>query len=190
MATELPILLFVTPEEWEAWLKKNHIETDGVWLKFAKKDTGVVSINHAEALPVALCYGWIDGQANKLDDTYWLQKFTPRRPRSIWSKRNCEIVTQLIKDGRMQPAGLAQIEAAKADGRWDAAYDSAKNMVVPEDFLKELAKDPKALAFFESLNRSNKYAITWRLQTAKKPETRARRMEVLLAMLKKGEKIH
>lgn len=190
MAIDLQILSFVAPEEWEAWLQKNHTQNDGVWIKFAKKDSSITLVTHAQVLPIALCYGWIDGQARTIDDKYWLLKFTPRRPRSIWSKRNCEIVTQLIKDGRMQPAGLAQIEAAKADGRWDAAYDSVKNMVVPEDFLKELSKDPKALALFESLNRSNKYAITWKLQTAKKPETRAKRMEVFLAMLKKGEKLY
>ncbi len=188
--SDLPQLYFGTVQEWEAWLSKNHTTSKGIWMKFAKKGSGIPAISHDEALLPALCYGWIDGQADKFDELYWLMKFTPRRPRSMWSKRNCDFVTQLIAEGKMQPAGQAQIEAAKADGRWDAAYDSPKNMVVPEDFLQELAKDPKALEFFESLNKTNKYAIVFRLQTAKKPETKERRKQVLLEMLKKGEKLY
>ena len=159
-------------------------------MKFAKKGTGIASINHDEALLPALCYGWIDGQADKVDETYWKMKFTPRRGKSLWSKRNCDFVAQLIAEGKMQPSGQAQIDAAKADGRWDAAYDSPKNMVVPEEFLQELAKDPKALEFFESLSKTNKYAIVWSLQTAKRPETKLKRTQKFIDMLKKGEKMY
>lgn len=187
---KLPNLHFPSPEAWEAWLKEHHTQPDGFWMKIAKKDTGVTSVSYADAVLVALCYGWIDGQANRFDEHYYLVKFTPRRPKSMWSKRMVEFATKLIADGKMHPAGMTQVEAAKADGRWEQAYDSPKNMVVPEDFLKELAKYPQALAFFETLNKTNIYAIAWRLQTAKKPETRARRMQVILEMLKKGEKLY
>ncbi len=187
---ELPIIHFPTVNEWETWLKKHHTQTEGIWIKLAKKDKGVTSVSYLEGVLSALCYGWIDGQAKTFDNAYYLVKFTPRRAKSIWSKINVERVAQLIKDGKMQPAGQAQIDAAKADGRWDQAYDSPKNMVVPEDFLQELAKNAKALAFFETLNKSNTYAIAFRLQTAKKPETRERRKQVLLEMLKKGEKLY
>ena len=155
-----------------------------------KKDSGVKSVTYDEALDVALCYGWIDGQKNKHDARSWVQKFTPRRARSIWSKRNVEHVERLIAEGKMTAAGWVQIEAAKADGRWTRAYDAAKDMKVPEDFLKELSKNKKAKAFFDTLNKANTYAIAWRLQTAKKPETRERRMNALLEMMKKGEKLH
>lgn len=183
-------LPFATTEEWESWLKEHFTETDGLWLRLFKKHSGKKSITHDEALLVALCYGWIDGQVRPYDTESWVQKFTPRRKRSLWSKRNCDFVTQLIAEGKMQPSGFAEVEAAKADGRWDAAYDSPKNMVVPEDFVKELAKYPDALALFASLNKTNKYAIAWKLQTAKKPETRERRKQVLIEMLKKGEKLY
>ncbi len=187
---DLQIIKFSTVLEWESWLKEHHTQTDGFWMKIAKKNKGVTSVSYLEGVLMALCYGWIDGQANTFDDKYYLVKFTPRRAKSIWSKINVDRVTQLIKDGKMQPAGQAQIDAAKADGRWEQAYDSPKTMVVPEDFLKDLAKDAKALAFFETLNKSNTYAIAFRLQTAKKPETRERRKQVLLEMLKKGEKLY
>ena len=190
MATDLPIQHFVTPEAWETWLKEHHTQPDGFWMKIAKKNKGVTSVTYLEAVHIALCYGWIDGQANVFDDQFYLVKFTPRRGKSIWSKINVERVKQLIKDGKMQSAGQAQIDAAKADGRWDQAYDSPKDMKIPDDFLEELAKDPKTLAFFETLNKTNTYAIAWRLQTAKKPETREKRKQVLLAMLKRGEKLH
>src|SRR5262249_35841977 len=137
-----------------------------------------------------LCYGWIDGQRKSHDDTYFLQKFTPRRPKGLWSKRNIDKVTRLIAEGRMQPSGLAEAEAAKQDGRWKAAYDSPRNMTVPEDCLKALKKNKEALAFFNTLNKANIYAIAWRLQTAKKPETRQRRFDALLAMLEREEKLH
>jgi uncharacterized protein YdeI (YjbR/CyaY-like superfamily) len=156
----------------------------------AKKASGIESLTHDEALDVALCYGWIDGQGRTFDDTYYLQKFTPRRPKSLWSKRNIEKVAALTAAGKMQPAGLAEVEAAKRDGRWDVAYDSPKNMVVPDDFMQALGENEQALAFFNTLNHANKYAIAWRLQTAKKPETRQRRFDALLAMLERGEKLH
>jgi uncharacterized protein YdeI (YjbR/CyaY-like superfamily) len=187
---EYPIIAFENPLAFEQWLAEHHAVENGIWLRFYKKDSGVATITYAQALDEALCYGWIDGQAKKYDDTSWLQKFTPRRPRSIWSKRNREYVERLIKAGKMQTAGLRQIEVAKADGRWDKAYDSPSNMEVPEDFLQALAKNEKANAFFETLNKTNTYAIAWRLQTAKRPETRERRMNAILEMLAKGEKFH
>jgi uncharacterized protein YdeI (YjbR/CyaY-like superfamily) len=192
MATtkEYPILPFASAAAWEAWLSAHHDQADGVWIQLAKKASGIPSVTHDEALDAALCYGWIDGQGKAQDDTYFLQKFTPRRPKSLWSKRNIAKVAALTAAGRMQPAGLAEVEAAKRDGRWDAAYDSPKNMVVPEDFLQALGENQQALAFFNTLNQANKYAIAWRLATAKKPETRQRRFDALLAMLGRGEKLH
>lgn len=185
-----PILQFETQKEFEEWLSKNHDKEQGVWLQFAKKGTGVTTIVYSEALDVALCYGWIDGQSKRFDDTFYLQKFVPRGRKSIWSKINRENVLRLIKEGRMRPSGLLQIDAAKKDGRWDQAYDSPKNMKVPEDFLNELKKDKNAYAFYQTLNRANTYAIAWRLQTAKKPETREKRIHAIIDMLKKGEKFH
>lgn len=187
---ELYILSFHASKEFEKWLSKNHSVSNGIWLKFLKKYSGEKTITYAEALDCALCYGWIDGQAKKFDDTSWIQKFTPRRKKSIWSKRNTENVARLIKEKRMKQSGLKEIEAAKKDGRWEAAYDSPSNMSVPADFLKELSKNKKAKEFFDALNKSNTYAIAWRLQTAKKPETREKRMKQMLEMLKKGKKLH
>jgi uncharacterized protein YdeI (YjbR/CyaY-like superfamily) len=192
MATtkEYPILPFASASAWEEWLAEHHAGTDGVWIKIAKKASGTASVTHDEALDVALCYGWIDGQGKTFDDSYFLQKFTPRRPKSLWSKRNIEKVAELTAAGRMQPDGQDEVEAAKVDGRWDAAYDSPKNMAVPEDFLQALGENEQALAFFNTLNQANKYAIAWRLATAKKPETRQRRFDNLLAMIERGEKLH
>jgi uncharacterized protein YdeI (YjbR/CyaY-like superfamily) len=190
MSTDYEILPFTTQKDWESWLKKNHNIRSGIWIKFAKKASGLATVTYDEALDVALCYGWIDGLARSLDETYYLQKFTPRGPRSMWSKRNKEIVAQLIKEGKMMQAGLEKIEEAKKNGRWDAAYDSPKNMVVPDYFLEALAKDKKALEFYQTLNKTNTYAIAFRLQTAKKPETKERRMKVILEMLRKGEKLY
>ena len=161
-----------------------------MWLRIYKKDSGRESITYAEALDEALCYGWIDGQKAKYDASSWLQRFTPRRSKSMWSQRNRDHVARLIKARRIKPAGLREVDAAKADGRWDRAYASPKMMQVPADFLKRLKKDRAAFAFFNALNRANAYAIAWRLQTAKKPETRARRMEALLEMLRKRRKLH
>jgi uncharacterized protein YdeI (YjbR/CyaY-like superfamily) len=186
----LPIISFETPAEWAQWLAANHAESSGVWLRMFKKGTGISSINYAEALDEALCYGWIDGQKNKYDERSWLQRFTPRRAKSIWSKINTGHVERLVKAGKMQAAGMKEIEAAKRDGRWQKAYDSHKNMTLPEDFLNELEKDPPAKTFFETLNKTNLYAIAFRLQTAKKPETREKRMKQILEMLAKGEKFH
>ncbi len=186
---DLPVRLFKTSAAWEKWLS-SHPGEKGVWLKFAKKGQGVVSVTYAEALDVALCHGWIDSQLKTLDAQFYLQKFTPRKPKSLWSKVNVEKAEKLIAAERMSPGGLREIEAAKADGRWQAAYDSASNMPVPEELATALANDKKAEAFFETLDRTNRYAVCWRVQTAKKPETRAARIEKLVAMLARGEKIH
>lgn len=169
---------------------KNHESQIGIWLRIYKKDSGVKTVTYAEALDEALCFGWIDGIKKSYDDKSWIQKFTPRRAKSMWSARNKEHIARLIKEKRIQPAGLKEVEAAKKDGRWDAAYDSPKNMEVPTDFLKELKKDKKAFEFYKTLNKVNLYAIAWRLQTAKKPETREKRMKILLDMMKKNKKIH
>jgi uncharacterized protein YdeI (YjbR/CyaY-like superfamily) len=182
--------LFATPADFERWLRKHHAKASCVWVKYAKKKSGIASIDWDEAVDVALCFGWIDGQSKSLGDTYSLQRFTPRGKRSTWSKVNRERVARLIKAGRMQPAGLAEVERAKADGRWAAAYDSATTAKVPDDLAKALAKSAKAKKFFESLSSANRYSILYRLQSAKKPETRARRLEKFIDMLNKGEKIH
>ena len=186
----LPILAFPSQKKWEEWLAKNHQTSKGLWLKIAKKGAGTDTVNYAEALEVALCYGWIDGQKGALDAEFWLQKFTPRGPRSQWSKVNREKATALIENGRMQPAGLAEVERAKADGRWEAAYDAQSKASVPEDLQRELDANPDAAAFFATLESYNRYAILYRLQEAKKPETRARRIEKFIGMLKRGEKVH
>lgn len=190
MIQKNPIKTFKSGNEWRKWLVKNHSQTEGVWLKFFKKDSGKQTFTYAEALDEALCFGWIDGQAKGLDSESWIQRFTPRRAKSIWSKRNRDHIARLIKIGKMTKAGLSQVESAKKDGRWQNAYEGSKNLKIPADFLKELKKDKKAYDFFQTLNRANTYAIAWRLHTAAKPETRERRMNVLLEMLKKGKKIH
>lgn len=187
---DTPVLLFSSPQEWYHWLEKNHDKFSAIWIKFAKKNSGAVSITYDEAVLGALCFGWIDGLLNKLDEKFYVVRFTPRKPKSVWSKRNVELVEQLIRDKKMHAAGMVVIEAAKKEGSWYAAYDGSKDMQIPEDFLKELAKDSKAYEFFNTLTRANTYAIAYRLQTAKRPETRQKRMEALLAMLKKGEKLH
>lgn len=190
MSTDFPTLAFETQQEWEQWLDKNHADSEGVWIQFFKKDSGVKTIVYAEAVEEALCYGWIDSLAKRLDEKSYIQKFTPRKPKSIWSKINTVKVEKLIQSGKMKPAGLQRIEEAKQDGRWAAAYDAPSTSEIPKDLLAELEKNSKAKTFFESLNKTNLYAITWRLQTAKKPETRAKRMGVILEMLAKGEKFH
>lgn len=188
--TDKHIELFADQASWEHWLQKNCEKSDGIWVRFANKNSGLTSLSYIEAVDVALCYGWIDSLVNKYDEKSHIQKFTPRRKRSIWSKINREKVERLIKTGKMRPSGLAQVEAAKADGRWDAAYDSPTTSTIPGEFIKELEKHKKAKEFFATLNKSNLYAISWRLQTAKKPETRANRTKVIIAMLAKGEKFH
>jgi len=187
--TEQP-LFFPTQKEWAAWLAKNYTKKEGIWLRFYKKASGITSINHDLALDSALCYGWIGGQAKPFDKDSWIQKFTPRRPKSLWSKRNIEHTERLIKTKKMRTPGLKEIERAKADGRWHVAYDSPSKATVPEDFLARLSKNKKALAFFNTLNKTNRYAIAWRLQTAVKPETREKRMVQILEMMKEGKKFH
>ena len=185
-----PIETFATPADFERWLRKHHATATCLWVKYAKRKSGIPSIDWNQAVDVALCFGWIDGQAKSLDERYSLQRFTPRGKRSRWSKINRERVARLEQEGRMLPAGRAEVDRAKADGRWDAAYDSPANAKVPPDLAKALAKSVKARAFFEGLNATNRYAILHRLQAAKKPETRARRIETFVAMLKKGETLH
>jgi uncharacterized protein YdeI (YjbR/CyaY-like superfamily) len=187
---ELPIMPFKHQKAWSAWLDKNHAKSPGVWLQIAKKDSGVDSVTYDEAVESALCYGWIDGQKKSHDAASWLQKFTPRGAKSIWSKINREKAERLIREGDMKPAGLAAVDSAKRDGRWEAAYDSHTTATVSEDFQTELDRSPQAKAFFATLNSANRYAILWRIQTAKKAETRAKRIQQYIAMLERGEKIH
>jgi uncharacterized protein YdeI (YjbR/CyaY-like superfamily) len=188
--TDLPAIPFASPEAWRAWLADEHSTSDGIWLQIAKKGSGVDSVTHDQAVEVALCFGWIDGQARKLDDTYWLQRFTPRRARSRWSRINRDRATALIETGEMQPAGLREIERAKADGRWDAAYESQSAATVPDDLREALERNAGAGEFFATLNSSSRYAILHRIQEAKKPETRARRIEKYVAMLSEHKKIY
>jgi uncharacterized protein YdeI (YjbR/CyaY-like superfamily) len=190
VAAEQPVLSFESAEAFDAWLAEHHHDSDGIWIKFAKKGSGIPSVVYAEALDSALCHGWIDGQTKSLDDAYYLQRFTPRRKRSPWSKRNVGKALALIEAGRMTAAGEAEIDRAKADGRWERAYEGTKNAAVPDDLQAELDKDPQAAEFFASLSSTNRYAILYRLQDAKKPETRARRLETFVAMLKAGETLH
>jgi uncharacterized protein YdeI (YjbR/CyaY-like superfamily) len=187
---DLPIIALDSAKDWEKWLTKNHGKSAGVWLKLTKKKLDKLAMTHAEALEVALCYGWIDGQARSYDESSWLQRFTRRRPKSGWSKINTQHAERLIKARRMKAAGLKEIKAAKTDGRWAIAYDPPSASTIPDDFLKLLSQNKKAKAFFETLNKTNLYSISYRLQTAKKPETRAKRMKVILEMLARGEKFH
>ena len=184
------ILSFRSSGEFHKWMAANHRRCDGIWLRIFKKDSGEPTVTYAEALDEALCHGWIDGLKQSHDELSWRQRFTPRRPKSGWSKINTRHAERLIKAGRMKTAGQAQIDAAKKDGRWASAYDSSSEATFPEDFLTAIRRNKKANAFFESLSRTNRYAIAYRLQTAKKPETRQRRMEAILAMLKRGEAFH
>lgn len=184
----LPILTFASPREWEAWLAAQHATSAGLWLRIAKKETGIDSVSYAEALDVALCYGWIDGQKGSFDEQFWLQKFTPRGRRSRWSRINRDKALALIEHGRMQSAGLAQIERAQHDGRWDRAYESPGRATVPEDFQRELERNPAAQAFFATLDGTNRYALLYHIQDAGKPETRARRIERFIAMLNDRKK--
>ncbi|MBI5959105.1 MAG: YdeI/OmpD-associated family protein [Chloroflexi bacterium] len=176
-------MLFESMELWEQWLEGHHTETTGVWLQIAKKDTGKSSVSYAEALTVALCFGWVDGQKQKFDEQYFLQRFTPRRAKSPWSKINRDKATELIAQGKMRPAGLREVEAAQRDGRWDAAYESQRNVTVPDDLQAALDANPAAKTFFEQLDRLNRYAILYPVITAIKPETRQKRIEKFIAML-------
>jgi uncharacterized protein YdeI (YjbR/CyaY-like superfamily) len=188
-STDTPTL-FKSAKAFEAWLKKHHAKSPGFWLKIAKRHVDEASVTYLEAVEIALCWGWIDSQKKGLDEQYFLQRFTPRRARSIWSKVNVEKVAMLIKEGRMQAPGLAQVEAAKIDGRWARAYDGARSSEVPEDLKVALDASSMAKAFFSEINATNRYAVLWRIQTAVKAETRARRIVQLVEMLARGETVH
>jgi len=190
MPIDYPVLLFEDRRAWEAWLEQNHQTERGVWVRLAKKGSELRSVSRADALDVALCYGWIDGQSKSSDADSWLQKFTPRGARSIWSKRNREHVERLISSGEMRAPGLAAVEAAKSDGRWDRAYDPPSTAEVPPDFQAALDEQPDAKAFFETLGSQNRYAILHRIQTAVRPETRARRIAEFIGMLVRKETLH
>ncbi len=187
-ANDLPTMLFRSPAEWERWLVANHRRSRGLWLKIAKG--GAAPLTYAQALEVALLFGWIDGQKGKLDDAHWLQKFTPRGPKSRWSKVNRDAAIRLTKEGRMHAAGLAAIESAKADGRWAAAYDSQSRASVPPDLQRALASNHAARSFFDALDSHNRFAILYRVNDAKKPETRAKRITTYVQMLARGETLH
>lgn len=189
-ANQLSIIEFVSAQKWQMWLSKNYAASNGIWLKLFKKDSGRKTVTYAEALDVALCFGWIDGVKQAHDQQSWLQKFCPRGAKSIWSKKNIEHIERLIKEGKMKTAGLKVVEEAKKNGRWEKAYDAQSKMTIPDDFLKELSKNKKAVAFFGTLNRANLFSIAFRLQTAKKTETREKRMKLILAMLANEEKFH
>ena len=187
---DLPIIAFASQQAWEAWLAEHHATSRGVWLKIAKKDAGIATVSYAEALDSALCYGWIDGQKASHDEQSWLQKFTPRGRKSSWSRVNRDKAIELQRQGRMQPAGLAQVEQARRDGRWEAAYEAQSRATVPDDLRRELDRNPAAGAFFASLDSRNRYAILYRLQDARKPETRARRLVQFVAMLNERKKLY
>jgi uncharacterized protein YdeI (YjbR/CyaY-like superfamily) len=181
---------FASTSDWEHWLGANHSRSPGVWLKLAKRGSGAASVSYAEAVEIALLFGWIDGQKQKLDDRFWLQRFTPRGPQSRWSKINRESAMRLVKAGRMREAGLAAIERAKADGCWDAAYDPQSRATVPPDLRRALDENPRADAFFKTLDSANRYAVLYRVQDAKKPETRAKRIATYVEMLARGDTLH
>ena len=190
MADDLPVLPFASKGELEAWLEENHADAEGLWLKIAKKGSGVESVDYAEALELALCFGWIDSQKRGFDEAFFLQRFTPRRPRGKWSQINRAKAEELIAAGAMRPAGLAEVEAAKADGRWDAAYAGQRTATVPDDLQMELERNQAAGEFFATLDGANRYAILYRLEEAKRPETREKRLRKFVGMLERGEKIH
>ena len=190
MKPDYEIQAFKTAKDWRQWLSAHHADTDGLWLRLYKKASDVESVSYAQALDAALCFGWIDGMAKRYDELSYLQKFTPRRKASMWSKRNIEHVARLTEAGLMESAGQAEVDRAKADGRWQAAYDTPTDMKAPESFLVELHKHPIAEKFYATLNKTNLYAIAWRLQTAKTEETHLRRQEKIIATLNAEEKLH
>ncbi len=190
MKPDYEVIAFKDSAAWRSWLDENHAETNGVWLRLYKKVSAIPTVNYAEALDEALCYGWIDGQKKSYDEVSFLQKFTPRRTKSMWSKRNIEHIGRLTKQGLMMPVGIAEVERAKADGRWAAAYDTPSEMAIPKDFLLELQKHPVAEKFFATLNKANIYAIAWRLQTAKTAEIRKRRQDKIIALLDSEQRLH
>jgi uncharacterized protein YdeI (YjbR/CyaY-like superfamily) len=187
---DLPVKRFRSQAAWETWLEQHHEASPGVWLEFAKKGSGLVTVTYKEALEVALCYGWIDGLVSAVDSKVYRQRFTPRRSRSKWSQINRAAVEQLHAAGRLAPAGVREMEAAQRDGRWDAAYPSPSRMRPPEDLMAALEKYPEAQRFFEGLNSQNRYAILYRLHDAKRPETRARRLEEFVRLLREGKTLH
>lgn len=186
----LPEIAFASGAEWESWLEQHHADSDGVAVKIAKKGTGIATVAYPEVLDIAICYGWIDGRRNALDEQWFLQRFGPRRARSRWSRINRHRAEALIAAGRMRPVGLAEVERARADGRWYAAYDGQRTVTVPDDLQRELDARPEAAAFFAGLSSQNRYAILYRLHEARRPETRARRLAKFVAMLEAGETIH
>lgn len=185
----VPILTFADAQAWNIWLGKNYTDQTGIWIKIAKKASGIPSVTYAEAVDEALCYGWIDGLKRSYDERYFLQRFTPRRKRSVWSKVNIGKVEELIAAGRMQAQGLTEIELAKADGRWDAAYESQANATIPDDLVGALDQNPSAKEFFESLTKAEKYSVLWRLMTSRTPETRSKRLVSMIDSLAAGKKI-
>ncbi len=189
-ADQMQTRAFADQDRWTAWLEKHHADSPGIWLRLAKAASGIKSVTYAEAVETALCYGWIDGQSKGVDDSWWVQRFVPRRPKSTWSKNNRERVARLIKQGRMRPPGLAAIESAKEDGRWDAAYDPPSKASVPPDLQAAFRQHRGAEAFFSTLDSRNRYAVLFRIQKARKPETRARLIEKLAGMLERREKLY
>lgn len=185
-----PVLRFVDAAAFDAWLDEHHATQDGIWIEMARADTGIPSITWAAAVPVALCHGWIDGQNRRVDDTWFVQKFTPRRARSTWSQVNVAHVARLLAEGRMRPWGLAEVERAKADGRWAAAYQSSASRDIPKELERALAASPTAAAAFEALDSRNRYAIVHRVQTVRQAATRKRNAAKFIAMLERGEKLH
>lgn len=187
---DLPVFFFETQRDWEAWLEQHHVGSAGVWVKMAKKGAGIASMDYAQALEGALCYGWIDSQKAAFDERYWLLKFTPRGAKSRWSRGNCQHASRLVAEGRMRPAGLRQVTLAKEDGRWDSAYDSQSSIAVPADFQAQLDRNPTAAEFFSTLDSANRYAVLYRLQTAGAAGTRQARISRFLDMLNRKETIH
>lgn len=187
---DLPVHAFETQTAWRAWLDRHHAEAGPVWLRIYKKDSGQPTVTYAEALDEALCYGWIDSTKQTYDADSYLQRFGPRQPRSVWSKVNREHVTRLIDAGKMQPAGLRAIEAAKANGQWERAYDASSTASVPDDLQARLDAEPEARAYFESLNKTNRYAILYRIQAVKKPETRLKRLEWAMDLLRRRQTLY
>ena len=185
-----PVRLFKSKADWAGWLEKNHGKSTGLWLRIAKKEAGLRSVSYKEALDVALCNGWIDGQKRPENEKAWLQRFVQRSARSLWSKINREKALALIASGEMKAAGLEAIENAKKNGRWDAAYDSPSGATVPDDFQAALNANPRAKGFFETIDRANRYAVLWRIQNVKKAETRARKIREFIGMLERNERIH
>jgi uncharacterized protein YdeI (YjbR/CyaY-like superfamily) len=186
----LPVLPFADPAAWERWLEDHHAHAHGLWLKLAKRGSGIASVTYAQALDVALCFGWIDSQKAAWDERWFLQRFTPRRPRGRWSQANREKAEALEREGRLRAAGALEVQRAREDGRWEAAYAGQARAQVPDDLRRELERDPEALRFFESLESHNRYAILYRIEDARRPETRARRIQRFMEMLRAGEKLH